>query len=85
MTERLGDGRGKGFGRNGIGGLSLPGPTAHLGRPRPRPGSNRDRAGKHRAGRRQATTVIGSPTLTVLKYQAALSGLRLMQPWLTLA
>jgi hypothetical protein len=33
----------------------------------------------------QAMTSIGSPMLTWLKYQAALSGLRLMQPWLTLA
>ena len=29
---------------------------------------------------RQATTWIGSPTLTLLKYHAALSGLRLMHP-----
>ena len=33
----------------------------------------------------QATTSMGSPTLTLLKYHAALSGLRLMHPWLTLA
>lgn len=37
------------------------------------------------AGDAQATTWMGSPTLTWLKYQAALSGLRLMHPWLTLA
>jgi hypothetical protein len=30
--------------------------------------------------RRQATTWTGSPTLTWLKYHAALSGLRLMHP-----
>jgi len=36
-------------------------------------------------GECQATTWMGSPTFTWLKYQAALSGLRLMQPWLTLA
>ncbi len=33
----------------------------------------------------QATTWMGSPTFTLLKYHAALSGLRLMHPWLTLA
>ncbi len=37
----------------------------------------------HRCG--YATTLIGSPICTVLKYHSALSGLRLMQPWLTLA
>ena len=31
----------------------------------------------------QATTLMGSPMWTVSKYHAALSGLRLMQPWLT--
>ncbi len=35
--------------------------------------------------RRHAWTMIGSPMLTWLKYHAALSGLRLMQPWLTFA
>ncbi|PQM45966.1 hypothetical protein C1Y40_03868 [Mycobacterium talmoniae] len=29
--------------------------------------------------------MIGSPMFTRLKYQAALEGLRLIQPWLTLA
>ena len=37
------------------------------------------------ACRRYQLTTTGSPMPTVLKYHRALSGLRLMQPWLTLA
>ena len=33
----------------------------------------------------QPLMMIGSPILTWLKYQAALSGPRLIQPWLTFA
>nr|VTP01515.1 hypothetical protein BIN_B_04045 [Mycobacterium riyadhense] len=33
----------------------------------------------------QPITWMGSPIVTALKYHAALSGLKLMQPWLTLA
>ena len=58
--------------------------AAHL--PRPRLGADlADGQEPARRGRGQPLTTTGSPMLTWLKYQDALSGLRLMQPWLTLA
>ncbi len=44
-----------------------------------------ERLGAGGSRRRHSCTITGSPTLTVLKYHSASSGLRLMQPWLTLS
>ena len=50
---------------------------------------SRSRRGRHVTDREEPArydwTMTGSPMATVLKYQSALSGLRLMQPWLTLS
>jgi hypothetical protein len=69
-----------GYGRPGVGDL----PGSHHGRhftDREEPA----RPAGGTAGRRYDCTMTGSPIRTVSKYQAALAGLRLMQPWLTFA